>query len=238
MKRHGGGWSKVSITAVSLFLIGGIMLSAKEEPGRSIAGTETKVLTRKAEQAFAGGNLRDAEILYSKALESSPSNVPIMVSLAAVKTRLGNQEESNALLKRTLKLDLENAPAWLLLGMNALEQKHPEEALADLMQAALRDERNPRAHNYLGIAAGRKGWNDFSEQELRRAVELDPGYADANFNLAVLYLRRTPPLLEQGRRHYQRALDLGAARDPAIDVQLAKAVASPVAAPGSSEPLP
>ena len=218
--------------AISLLLGGGVMLTAKEVPDQPATGTETKALALKAEKAFSGGNLRDAEILYSKALESSPSNVPIMVSLAAVKTRLGNQEGSNACLKRALKLDLESAPAWLLLGMNALEQKHLEEALADLMQAVLRDERNPRAHNYLGIAAGRKGWNDFSE------LELDPNYADANFNLAVFYLSRTPPLLEQGRRHYQRALDLGASRDPAIDAQLAKAVASPAAAPASSAPLP
>ena len=68
--------------------------------------------------------------------------------------------------------------------------------------------------------------SEASEQELRRAVELDPDYADANFNLAVLYLRRTPPLVELAHRHYQRALDLGTARDPLIEGQLAKAVAS------------
>lgn len=237
MKRLGGYRRNASITAIFLLLGGGV-LSATESSGLQPSDTETKALALKAEKAFSGGNLRDAEILYSKALESSPSNVPIMVSLAAVKTRLGNQEGSNALLKRALKLDLENAPAWMLLGINALEQKRPEEAVANLMQATLRDDRNPRAHNYLGIAAGRKGWNDFSEQELRRAVELDPGYADANFNLAVFYLRRTPPLLEQGRRHYQRAVDLGAPRNPAIDAQLAKTVASPAAVPASSAPLP
>jgi hypothetical protein len=54
---------------------------------------------------------------------------------------------------------------------------------------------------------------------------LDPGYADANFNLAVLYLGRTPPLIELARRHYQRAIDLGAKHDPAIEKIIAKAVA-------------
>jgi Tfp pilus assembly protein PilF len=122
--------------------------------------------------------------------------------------------------------------------MNALEQNNDTEAGAELMQAVCHDGKNPRVHNYLGIAAGRRGWSGVSEQELRRAVELNPDYADANFNLAVFYLSRTPPLLEQGRRHYQRALDLGASRDPAIDAQLAKAVASPAAAPASSAPLP
>jgi len=122
----------------------------------------------------------------------------------------------------------------MLLGMNALEQKEYDEAVADLLQATLHDGKNPRAHNYLGMAAGRKGWSDASEQELRRAVELDPGYADANFNLAVLYLRRTPPLYELARRHYQRALDLGAARDPVIEKLIAKSVVTPASTSSDS----
>ena len=237
MTRSGGRWANLSIVAITLPFVS-VMLTAKESSDEQTAGAETKALTLKAEKAFAGGNLRDAEILYTKALETSPSIVPIMVSLAAVKTRLGNQEESKALLVSALKIDLGNAPAWLLLGMIALEQKHLDEAIADLMQATVKDERNPRAHNYLGIAAGQKGWNDISEQELRRSVELDPGYADANFNLAVFYLRRTPPLIEQGRRHYQHALELGSSHDPAIDRQLAKAASTPADAPAPSAPLP
>jgi tetratricopeptide (TPR) repeat protein len=149
----------------------------------------------------------------------------LLVSAAAIKTKMGNLEESRTMLRKALSLDLDNAPAWQLLGMNALEQKKDQEAFSFLTQATLLNDMNPRAHNYLGMAAGRKGWSEASEQELRRAVELDPRYADANFNLAVLYLGRTPPLIELARRHYQRALDLGAQRDPAIEKLIAKAVA-------------
>jgi len=128
-------------------------------------------------------------------------------------------------------MDLDNGAAWLLMGMNALEEKLDEEAVASLIQATLHDPGNPRAHNYLGIAAGHRGWNDVSEKELRKAVELDPAYADANFNLAVFYLGRTPPLAELARRHYQRALDLGIRRDPAVESQLNKAASNPVTPP-------
>jgi Tfp pilus assembly protein PilF len=122
--------------------------------------------------------------------------------------------------------------------MNALEQKQDDEAFADLVQATLRDEKNPRAHNYLGMAAGRKGWSEASEQELRRAVELDQSYADANFNLAVLYLRRTPPLIELARRHYQRAIDLGAPRDPAIEKLITAPVTKTISDLPASAPIP
>jgi tetratricopeptide (TPR) repeat protein len=182
-------------------------------------------LISQAEQSFAQGNLGKADALYSKALAVAPNVPSLLVSAAAIKTKMGNLEESRIILRKALSLDLDNAPAWQLLGMNALEQKKDQEAFAFLTQATLLNDNNPRAHNYLGMAAGRKGWSEASEQELRRAVELDPRYADANFNLAVLYLGRTPPLIELARRHYQRALDLGSKRDPAIEKIIAKAVA-------------
>ncbi len=183
-------------------------------------------LMREAEQFFAKGNLEKADATYARALGIAPNIPSLLVSASAVKTRLGKLAESRIMLRKALSLDLDNATAWKLLGMNALEQKRDDEAFACLAQATLHEDNNPRAHNYLGMAAGRKGWGEASEQELRRAVELDPNYADANFNLAVLYLGRTPPLIELARRHYQRALDLGAQRDPAIEKLLSKSVAS------------
>jgi tetratricopeptide (TPR) repeat protein len=195
-------------------------------------------LAAQAGKAFSSGNLPLAEQLYGEALDLSPSSPRLLVNLAAVKTRRGKTAESTDLARKALSNDWQNSQAWLLLGMNSLEMGKDDEALADLMQATLRDEGNPRAHNYLGIAAGRKGWGEVSEKELRRAVELDPAYADANFNLAVFYLGRTPPLIEMVRRHYQRALDLGAPRDAALEARLAKAVASPAPSPSSSAALP
>jgi tetratricopeptide (TPR) repeat protein len=198
---------------------------------------EALSLIGEAEQSFARGQLEKADALYTRVLGGTPDVPTLLVSAAAVKTKLGRIEESRTMLRKALSMDLDNAAAWQLLGMNALEQKRDDEAFACLIQATLHNDNNPRSHNYLGMAAGRKGWPEASEQELRRAVELDPNYADANFNLAVLYLGRTPPLLELARRHYQRALDLGAQRDPAIEKFIAKAVASqPSDSPKSTLP--
>jgi Flp pilus assembly protein TadD len=210
---------------------------AATEATSSEISPEVLSLRKEAEKSFAAGNLQRADSIYSRALGLAPNNPSLLVSAAAVKTRLGKLDESRRMLREALSLDLDNAAAWKLLGMNALEQKRDEEAFACLAQATLHDETNPRAHNYLGMAAGRKGWGDASEQELRRAVELDPNYADANFNLAVLYLGRTPPLVELARRHYQRALELGAQHDPVIEKLIAKAVASqPIDSPKSVLP--
>lgn len=199
---------------------------------------EARALALRAEKAFASGDLKQAESSYQQALSFSPNNPQLLVSLAAVETRMGKPDESVKTLDQALHLNYRNAPAWLLLGMNYLEQKRNEEAFAALVQATLYDSLNPRAHNYLGIAAGRKGWNEASEDELRRAIELDPTYADANFNLAVHYLRHTPPLLELARRHYQQAIDLGSSKDPAIEAQLAKGTSNPSASGGNTDLTP
>jgi Tfp pilus assembly protein PilF len=232
MSRHG----VLLLLAAALTVL---LPQLKAAPDNQIAPSPgEKNLIARAERAFSAGNLKEAEALYAKASATTPDSVPLLVSLAAVKTRLGKTEESRTLLRRALSHDLGNGAAWLLLGMNALEQNNDTEAVADLMQAICHDGKNPRAHNYLGIAAGRRGWSEVSEQELRRAVELNPDYADANFNLAVFYIGRTPPLIEQARRHYQRALDLGATRDAALEARIAKSVANPSSAPAPSAAIP
>mgnify|MGYP000600197753 CR=1 FL=1 len=224
-------WSPVAGLLACLVLLATAGAAPVEDP-------RVLSLSREAGKAFTSGNLPLAEKLYGQALALSPTSARLLVNLAAVKTRGGKTAESADLARKALSSDWQNPQAWLLLGMNSLESGKDDEALADLMQATLRDDGNPRAHNYLGIAAGRKGWGEVSEKELRRAVELDPDYADANFNLAVFYLGRTPPLIEMVRRHYQRALDLGAPRDRVLEARLAKAVASPAPSPSSSAALP
>ena len=222
------GGLHATLAALSVFSAALLPLSVAggmEEPpsgkGTSAPADGLTQMIRSAEKAFASGHLAESGSLYHQALKVSPENPRLMVSAAAVETRMGNLRESDRLLRIALRLDPANGTAWLLLGMNALEARRDEEAFAALAQASFLDGSNPRAHNYLGIACGRRGWGEASEQELRRAVELDSSYADANFNLAVLYLRRTPPLLELARRHYQRARELGSPRDPAVELQLA-----------------
>jgi Flp pilus assembly protein TadD len=90
-----------------------------------------------------------------------------------------------------------------------------------MAQAVLLEPTNARAHSYLGVIVGKKGWLDGAEAELRRALELDETYADTHFNLAVIYLQNEPPTTELARRHYKRALELGAKPDSIVEKQLA-----------------
>jgi Flp pilus assembly protein TadD len=188
--------------------------------------------------AFARGDFEGARRAYLKVVDLAPDNLLGLVNLGVVEYSLKKFEEAEAHLKRAVRIKLDAAPAWLTLGIIYLEQNRLDEALAALAQATLYDPRNPRARNYLGVVVGRKGWIDGAQVELRRAVEIDPNYSDAHYNLAVFYLEGRPPSTELARRHYFRAIELGADPDPEIEQSLKgpTPTPSPTAKPAGKSP--
>jgi Flp pilus assembly protein TadD len=170
--------------------------------------------------AFDAGRYDEAREAYLRVLKIEPNNLAALVNLGAAEYRLGNLAESERHLRRSLQIKPDNPTAWLNLGIIYLERGEAMRALAAMAQAVVHSPRDPVARQYLGVAAGRNGWFDAAESELRRAIELKPDYADAHFNLAVFCLERTPPAVELARRHYREAVRLGAAPDPLIEKAL------------------
>jgi tetratricopeptide (TPR) repeat protein len=184
--------------------------------------------------AFARRDFERARRAYSNVLDLAPDNLLGLINLGVVEYSLKKLDDAEAHLKRAVQIKLDAAPAWLTLGIIYMDQNRLDEALAALAQATLYDPRNARGRNYLGVVVGRKGWIDGAQAELRKAVEIDPSYSDAHFNLAVFYLEGKPPSIELARRHYYRALELGAEPDPEIEKTLKTApVASQTAKPAS-----
>lgn len=188
-----------------------------DAPKADFVPTIAKEAAAEGNAAFARNDLVRARKAYEKVLDLAPDNVLGLVNLGVVEFAAGNTERSEELLKKAVRLRLENAPAWLTLGIISMDRDQLDEALAALAQAVLYDPQNARARNFLGVVLGRKGWLDGAQAELRRAVELDPSYADAQFNLAAFYLEEKPPVIELARRHYVRAIELGAKPDPDIE---------------------
>jgi tetratricopeptide (TPR) repeat protein len=187
--------------------------------------------------AFARGDFERARRAYLKVVDLAPDNLLGLINLGVVEYSLKKLEEAESHLKRAVQLKTDAAPAWLTLGIIYLDQNRLDEALAALAQATLYDPRNARARNYLGVVVGRKGWIDGAQVELRRAVEIDPNYSDAHYNLAAFYLEGKPPSIELARRHYFRAIELGAEPDPEIEATLKSApVASPTGKPAGRSP--
>lgn len=178
-------------------------------------------LVAEGNQAFEEGRYPAAKEAYEKVLKLVPGNLLGLINLGSVYYRMGDTKNAERVLLDAIRKRLETAPAWTTLGLVYLDANQLDEAIGAFAQAALYDARNPKVHNYFGVAIGRKGWRDGAEAELRRALEIDPEYGEAHFNLAVFYLERTPPAIELARRHYKRARELGMEADPILEKRLA-----------------
>jgi len=195
-----------------------------QSPAPAPKAPDSQFVPAVAKEAAAAGNAAflkkdyaGARKAYQRVLELVPDNVLGLVNLGVVEFSSGNTSKAAELLNKAVAIRLQNPAAWLTLGIIAMDEERFDEALANLAQAVFQDPRNSRARNYLGVVIGRKGWIDGAQSELRRAVELDPTYADAHYNLAVFYLEEKPPAVELARRHYFRAVELGAEKDAAIE---------------------
>lgn len=128
---------------------------------------------------------------------------------------MGRAEEAQKYLERATRIKPEAALAWMMLGVIHMNQDELEAATADLAQAVYLNPKSPQAHNYFGVTLAKRGWYDAAEDELQTVIKLAPNFAEAHFNLALIYFRENPPAVELARRHYQKALDLGA--EPDVD---------------------
>jgi len=167
--------------------------------------------------AFERKDFQAARNAYARVLTLEPGNLMGLVNLGMVEFYSGHPDKAEELLKMAVRQRLESAPAWLTLGMIYMDRNEPDAALAALSQAMWQDPLNAKTRNFLGVVMGRRGWIEGAQHELRRAVELDPSYADAHYNLAVFYLEEKPPAVELARRHYQKAVELGVEKNPGME---------------------
>jgi len=114
----------------------------------------------------------------------------------------------------------EDAYSLAVLGRLKFRQQQYDESLEALSRAAQIEPQNAVIQNYLGVTLSQKGMRAPAETALRKAVQLQPGYAEAHHNLAVAYATQHPPLLELAKWHYQKALAAGGAKSPELEKML------------------
>ncbi len=192
------------------------------EPGKKQVSEEAQQLAKKAMIALAKGDLVAAQRDFEQVLVLAPDNVPTTINLGLVAYRKKQYANAEKLLQKVVRAQPESGLGWLILGVVYYDQEKLDAALAALAQAAVLEPKNATIHQYLGVTVGKKGWLSGAEDELRKAIEIAPDYAEAHFNLAVFYLQRVPPSVELARRHYQKALDLGAVPDADVARSLAE----------------
>jgi len=174
-------------------------------------------LVGQAERAFAARRFDEAEKKYLEVLRQDENNVYILGNLAATQMELSKPDEVEKTIQRALAADPDDGFTLTLLGMLKFRQDKTDEALDILSRAAQMDPQNPETQNYLGITLSQKGQRVAAEAALRKAIKIQPNYAGAHHNLAVVYATQTPPFIELARWHYDRAIALGHAKNANLE---------------------
>ncbi len=213
----GGAPEKASLEAVAggeANSIGPEVAAATFKPG---VPADLMPLAREAKASFDKGNFKQAEKQYQAILTKSPNNLYSLSNLGVVLFRNGKLKAAELTLKKAIALAPQDEFTHTTLGIVYYQQAKFDDALSELTKSLAINPKSATAHNYLGITASQKGWQEAAEKEMLAAIAENPEYADAHFNLAVVYSTSQPPAKELARRHYEKALALGAAPDPSLD---------------------
>lgn len=180
----------------------------------------TKVLGERAVEAFAKKDWASARKAYLEMLELDDGNALIWANLGAVEQQAGETKRAIECFEKSVQFNPRLAPSWTALGLLLQKQGDIYRAISCFTRAIHEEPEDARAHNFLAITMKEFGWADAAEAELQKAIDLKPDYGIAHFNLALMLLERRPPAIELARRHYDKALTLGVAKDDVVERRL------------------
>ncbi len=180
----------------------------------------TKLLGERAAAAFGKQDWPAARKAYLEMLELDDGNALIWANLGAVEQQAGETKQAIECFEKSVQINPKLAQTWTALGLLLQKEGDTYRAISCFTRAIHEEPEDARSHNYLAIAAKGLGWTDAAEAELQRAIELKPDYGIAHFNMALMLLERRPPAIELARRHYEKALALGVAKDDVVERRL------------------
>ncbi len=201
--------------------------SGRKSPGELPA--KAAALLSEAKRDVANHDLDQAELKYLDILKYDEKNIATLADLASIQVDLDHLGDADQHIAAALAIEPDNEYSLFVLGRLRFKQQKFDDAFDALSRAAQLNPDNAEIQNYLGITLSEKGLRGPAEAALRKAVQIDPGYASAHVNLAFIYITQQPPLAELARWHYEKALAAGYAPNLAIE----KLLAAPKVPPGA-----
>lgn len=171
-------------------------------------GTEATTQYRMAQGYFRGGRITEALAAMEKAQALAPSNPEMWNFYGQISFLAGRYPQAEKAYRKALELDpyatdVHNNLGALYdrLGKKAEAEQEYRAALADLAYPT-----PEKVHFNLGILYGSQGRQDEAVAELRKAVEINPRFYAAHFELAGR-LEATGKLEEAAREYEVAAPD-------------------------------
>jgi tetratricopeptide (TPR) repeat protein len=135
------------------------------------------------------GNYPGAVRSYQRGLEVEPGNVELLNALGFSLFQQGRSREALAAFEKALAIDPKHAKAHNNIALAAIDLGELELAEAHYRES-LAIEPQPAIYSDLGFVLESQGMAEEAAEMYRKALELDPGSASAQLNLATSLARR------------------------------------------------
>jgi Flp pilus assembly protein TadD/predicted nucleic acid-binding Zn-ribbon protein len=195
--------------------------------GAEALSDEAKKLADEASALVNQRRFPDAEKKYQRIVEMAPENHFALANLAVTQIQSGKLSAAQVALEKAVALKPDDVFASVNLGNVYCRQGRFDDSIAILNRSLQADSKNPVANNFLAIALGKKGDTAKAEESFRASLAINPNYANAHFNLAVMYANAEPPSLQLAKKHYEKAKNLGAEPDSVLERRLAQIQPAP-----------
>jgi tetratricopeptide (TPR) repeat protein len=149
-----------------------------------------------------------------------PSDVPSLLALAREYLEEGESEAARARIIEGFKVDPDNVNLRLLAGLAQCQARRFGDAIFLLKELSIEEPSNAPVHVGLAAAYFGDGQREAAIAELETAISVEPGLAEAYYNMAQLMLTGPEPDREAAHGFYQRALELGTAPDSRLEAIL------------------
>jgi tetratricopeptide (TPR) repeat protein len=135
------------------------------------------------------GNYPGAVRSYQRGLEVEPGNVELLNALGFSLFQQGRSRDALAAFEKALAIDPKHAKSHNNMALAAIDLGELELAEAHYRES-LAIEPQPAIYSDLGFVLERQGMAEEAAEMYRKALELDPGSASAQLNLATSLARR------------------------------------------------
>src|SRR6266436_6220189 len=151
------------------------------------------------------GKTAQARDMIGTLLTANPQNFRAWFLLAQIESK-DDPRSSRQALDKVIAIQPNFPPAYRDRGLLSVREQTYVSGAEDLSRAAEMGLRDVTTYNSLGICYSRMNRLDDAIESYRRAIAVDPGYAQAHLNLGFVYERMNQP--EMSKKEYAEACRL------------------------------
>ncbi|MBA3357524.1 MAG: tetratricopeptide repeat protein [Pyrinomonadaceae bacterium] len=179
------------------FVNEGFLLIEDQQVGRGIrslqravglAGGNAPLLSFVGEHFFRTGKTRLAQSYLARAYEFAPGDMRVSLLLGLTCADEGDVVRAKELLNKAAQLGASSFAAHYGLGRLFIAEANWRKALREFKRA-LASKPSPEAHYALGCLYYQLTRDSLAARHMRKATELDAGYAEAFYVLGLIYRR-------------------------------------------------